>query len=66
MRCRPVHTFKFLLEVQPQNGQLFHAELLVPVKGESLRQAQPGTVIRVKYFPRNPARLIFYKSASAP
>jgi uncharacterized Zn finger protein (UPF0148 family) len=65
MRGRPIHTFKFLLEVQPEDGQAFHAELLVPVRSESLLQAQPGALIWVKYLPQNPARLIFYKSASA-
>jgi hypothetical protein len=65
MRGRPIHTFKFLLEVQPENGQPFQSELLVPVKGESLLRAQPGTVIWVKYLPQNPARMTFYKSASS-
>jgi hypothetical protein len=64
MRGRPIHTFKFLLEVQPQNGQPFQSELLVPVKGESLGKAQPGVVIWVKYLPQNPTRITFYKSAS--
>jgi hypothetical protein len=65
MRGRPIHTFKFLLEVQPENGQPFQSELLVPVKRESLARAQPGVVIWVKYLPHNPARIIFYKSAGA-
>src|SRR5262245_11515245 len=64
MRGRPIHTFKFLLEVQPENGQPFQSELLVPVRSESLLRAQPGAVIWVKYLPQNPTRLIFYKSAS--
>jgi hypothetical protein len=64
MRGRPIHTFKFLLEVQPENGQPFQSELLVPVKGESLARAQPGVVIWVKYLPHNPARMTFYKPAS--
>jgi hypothetical protein len=65
MRGQTVHTFKFLLEVQPANGQPFQSELLVPVRDASLAKAQPGTVIQVKYLPRDPTRLIFYQSSSA-
>ena len=65
MRGRPIHTFKVLREVQPENGQPFQSELLVPVRSESLLRAQPGVVIWVKYLPDNPARMTFYKSTSA-
>jgi hypothetical protein len=64
MRGQTVHTFKFLLEVQPTNGQPFTVELLVPVRSASLAKAQPGTVVLIKYLPRDPTRLIFYKSPS--
>jgi len=59
-----VQAFKFLLEVQPASGPAFQAELLVPVREQNLRRAQPGSVIQVKYLPRDPARLMFYKSVS--
>jgi uncharacterized Zn finger protein (UPF0148 family) len=61
MRGQTIHAFKFLLEVQPANGQPFHSELLVPVRSTSLARAQPGTVIQVKYLPRDPTRLILYQ-----
>ena len=62
MRGQTVHSFKFLLEVQPEDGQPFRSELLVPVRGASLAKVQPGAVILVKYLPHDPTRLIFYTS----
>ena len=64
MRGQTVYSFKFLLDVQPENGQPFQSELLVPVRSASLAKAQPGAVILVKYLPHDPTRLIFYKSPS--
>lgn len=64
MRGQTVHSFKFLLEVHPENGQPFQSELLVPVRSANLAKAQPGAVILVKYLPHDPTRLIFYKSPS--
>ena len=65
MRGKSVHTFKFLLEVRPETGAPFQAELLVPVRNESLLRAQPGAVLRVKYLPHDPARMIFYRGGSS-
>jgi len=59
LRDTTVHSFKVLLEVRPETGQPFRAEILLPVRSENLSRAQPGAVIRVKYLPNDPGSVIF-------
>lgn len=59
-RNERIHTFRVLLEVQPENEAPFRAEMILPVREANLSRAVPGAVIHVKYL-RNPVRLIFHK-----
>jgi hypothetical protein len=58
-----VHTLIALLEVRPAQGQPFQAEMLVPVRDQNLARARAGEILRVKYLPGDPPRLIYHGPA---
>lgn len=59
MRGGEVHTFKVLLDVQPQQGQPFRDTLILPVGEKKLTRMQQGLIIQVKYLPGQPNSLLF-------
>ena len=54
-----VHTFLFLLRVQPKNGEPFLARAIIPVRDENVNGIHTGEVIQVKYLPGRPDSVIF-------
>jgi hypothetical protein len=62
IRRTEVHTFKVLVEVQPQLELAFRAEMFVPVRAKSLERFHVGTVFTIKYLPGDPPELIFYQA----
>jgi hypothetical protein len=62
IRRTEVHTFKVLVEVQPQLEPAFRAEMFVPVRAKSLERFHVGTVFTIKYLPGDPPELIFYQA----
>ena len=59
LRGGDVHTFKILLDVQPNQGPPFQETLILPVGEKRLHRVQQGLVIRVKYLPGQPNSLLF-------
>lgn len=56
-----VHAFRVWLEVRPAGGAPFRAEIQLPVRESNLARAREGALLRVKYFPGDPASVIFYE-----
>jgi hypothetical protein len=54
-----VHTFLFLLRVQPEHGEPFLARAIIPVRDENVKSIHAGEVIQVKYLPGRPDSVIF-------
>lgn len=58
-----VHTMLALLEVQPEGGPAYVAEMLLPVRDQNLARAVPGAVFQVKYLPDERQSLIYFGKA---
>jgi hypothetical protein len=57
-----VHTFLFLLKVQPKQDEPFLARVIIPVREENVKSIKPGEVITVKYLPGQPDSVIFHQT----
>jgi hypothetical protein len=62
---RPIYTYRLLLEVRPPGAPPFQAELMLPVRHQSLAALRPGALLQVKYLPGDPASLLFDKRLAA-
>jgi hypothetical protein len=58
-RAEEVHAYRVVLEVRPPEAQPFRAELMLPVRQQSLAQLRPGVLLQVKYLPGDPGSVIF-------
>jgi hypothetical protein len=58
-RAGTIHTFRLLLQVQPDNAAPFQAEMNLPVRASSLAKLHENTVLEVKYLPGEPNSVIF-------
>ncbi len=56
---KDIHTLKVLLEVQPDGEAPFQAEMRLPVRAENMGSARPGAILRVKYLPGSPPRVVY-------
>jgi hypothetical protein len=61
-----IHAYRVLVEVQPGGAQPFRAELMMPVRQQSLAHLRPGTVLQVKYRPGDPDSVIFERRLNQP
>jgi hypothetical protein len=59
---RPVHIMRLLLEVRPAGEPAFQAELMVPVREQSLHKAQAGASFEVRYQPDRPEEVVFHRA----
>lgn len=58
---RSFHLFRIIVEVQPETGSPFLAEMLLPVRDRSLDKLHQGTRFGVKYLPGDEDSVIFNK-----
>lgn len=58
-----IHAFRVWLEVRPAGEAPFRAEIQLPVRESNLARAREGAVLRVKYFPGDPASVIFFEKS---
>lgn len=63
LRGQLIHTFKVLVEVQPNGEPAFQGELLLPVRAANLPRAQPGARLHVRYLPDASHQIIFDRPA---
>ncbi|MCI0579486.1 MAG: hypothetical protein L0332_29785 [Chloroflexi bacterium] len=54
-----IYTFRMLLEVRPDGRDPFLTEINLPVRQSSLEKLTPTTVLRVKYRPDDPGRVVY-------
>lgn len=62
---RSFHLFRIIVEVQPEAGSPFLAEMMLPVRDRSLDKLHQGTRFGVKYLPGDEDSVIFNKLLTA-